>query len=71
MAGVAGVAPHFVDAHDAAYWSGKTRGYDWSKGDRIASAEFNQILWTGLVAEPYPTARSRTDLSHRSNSSIS
>jgi YVTN family beta-propeller protein len=64
----AGAGPHFADAHDAAYWSGRTKGYDWSQEDRIPSAEFNQLLWMGLAHGPYPEARSGIDLSHRASS---
>jgi hypothetical protein len=49
--------PHFADAHDAHYWADKTRGYDWSREDRIPAADFNRVLWAGLASGPYPSAR--------------
>jgi hypothetical protein len=53
----AGNEQHFADAHDAAYWAVRTKGYDWSKEDRIPSAAFNRLLWKGLTSGPYPAAR--------------
>jgi DNA-binding beta-propeller fold protein YncE len=51
-------------AHDAQYWTSATAGYDWSQEDRIDTAEFNRILWSGLFGNerPYPTERSGQDL---------
>ncbi len=44
--------------HDAAWWDAQTRGYDWSKEDRIPTAAFNRVLWTGLKGSaPYPVLR--------------
>ena len=44
--------------HDAVWWEAQTRGYDWSKEDRLPTAEFDRILWTGLKGNlPYPTIR--------------
>jgi len=58
------LAPPFHDAHPAAYWARRTRGFDWSQEDRIPTALFNQILWQGLSGgAPYPFARSRKDMS--------
>jgi DNA-binding beta-propeller fold protein YncE len=53
---------HFADAHDAHYWTAKTRGYDWSQEDKIPAAEFNHVLWNGLARGPYPAVRSGADL---------
>ncbi|HEY4114476.1 MAG TPA: bifunctional YncE family protein/alkaline phosphatase family protein [Rhizomicrobium sp.] len=44
-----GGSRRFTDAHSAAYWATKTKGYDWSKEDRIPSAAFNAVLWQGLA----------------------
>ena len=51
--------------HDAAYWSEKTAGFDFSAEDKLDSERFNQVLWNGLKGEdqPYPTERDGTDLS--------
>lgn len=49
--------------HDAHYWAQKTRGYDWSKEDRIPAVAYNRILWAGLRGNAaYPTERSGKDL---------
>ncbi|HEX8711982.1 MAG TPA: hypothetical protein VF730_08925 [Terracidiphilus sp.] len=57
-------AAEFHDAKPAGYWARQTRGFDWSKEDRIPSALFNQILWKGLTGGlPYPAARNEQDLS--------
>jgi DNA-binding beta-propeller fold protein YncE len=51
-------------AHDARYWASKTRGYDWSKEDRVPAAVYNRILWAGIAGNRnYPAARSGKDLS--------
>ncbi len=41
-------------AHPASYWTAKTRGYDWTREDRIPAIAFNEILWRGLEHTPYP-----------------
>jgi len=50
--------------HDAAYWAAKTRGFDFSIEDHINSAQFNRILWKGLMGAkvPYPKVRDGRDL---------
>jgi YVTN family beta-propeller protein len=54
----------FHVAHPAAYWARQTRGFDWSKEDRVPAVLFNQILWKGLTGgAPYPAARSGKDYS--------
>jgi YVTN family beta-propeller protein len=57
-------AVSFHESHPAAYWARRTRGYDWSKEDRIPAVLFNQVLWKGLTGgASYPAARSGKDLS--------
>jgi YVTN family beta-propeller protein len=52
--------------HDAHYWAEKTRGYDWSKEDRIPAVAYNRILWAGIKGRaPYPTERSGKDLGRK------
>jgi DNA-binding beta-propeller fold protein YncE len=54
--------------HDASYWAGKTKGFDFSAEDKVDSESFNMVLWTGLKGEsqPYPSERDGRDLSkHR------
>lgn len=58
-----------VPMHDAAYWAGKTRGFDFSTEDKLDSDSFNLVLWNGLKGEstPYPSERDGRDLrKHRS-----
>jgi DNA-binding beta-propeller fold protein YncE len=54
-----------VPAHNAAYWTEKTRGFDFSTEDKLDSESFNLILWNGLKGEgqPYPAERDGRDLS--------
>jgi YVTN family beta-propeller protein len=53
--------------HDAAYWAGKTKDFDFSAEDKVDSESFNMVLWTGLKGEsqPYPSERDGRDLSKR------
>jgi DNA-binding beta-propeller fold protein YncE len=45
-------------AKPAAWWAAKTKGFDWSKEDRVPADRFNHILWEGLKGdEPYPATR--------------
>ena len=42
--------------HDAMYWDRVTRGFDFSEADQVPPAQFNQVLWKGLMGnKPYPT----------------
>jgi DNA-binding beta-propeller fold protein YncE len=52
-------------AHDAAYWTEKTRGFDFSAEDKLDTESFNLILWNGIKGEgqPYPIERDGRDLS--------
>ncbi len=34
--------------HDAAWWTARTKGYDWSSEDRIPTQAYNRLLWEGL-----------------------
>ncbi len=44
--------------HDAAWWAEKTKGFDFTKEDRIDAGRFNRVLWEGLMGDrPYPTRR--------------
>jgi YVTN family beta-propeller protein len=51
-------------AHDAAYWTGVTRGFDFSQEDKLDSESFNLVLWNGLRQDgaPYPMERTGVDL---------
>jgi hypothetical protein len=48
--------------HDAQYWAEKTRGFDFSKEDRVPAELYNKVLWEGLkgTAAPVTTERSET-----------
>jgi hypothetical protein len=55
-------------SHDAVYWAGKTKDFDFSAEDKLDSESFNMVLWKGLKGEsqPYPSERNGRDLSkHR------
>jgi len=53
--------PH--PTHDAAYWAAATKGMDFSKEDLVDGAQFNRILWQGLMGlKPYPATPSGLDL---------
>ncbi len=53
--------------HDAAYWAAATNGLDFSVEDNLNGADYNHILWRGLmVGKPYPDTQSGRNLrSHR------
>jgi len=49
--------------HDAKYWARVTRGMDFTTEDRLDPADFNHILWKGLMGnKPYPAAPTGMDL---------
>jgi hypothetical protein len=53
-----GAASAVHPRHDAAYWTQRTRGFDFSAEDRLNAAVYNRVLWTGTVGErPYPATR--------------
>src|SRR4029077_15724636 len=58
------VTPISAPRHDAAYWSGKTQGFDFTAEDKLDSSAFNLVLWNGLKDEgqPYPSERDGRDL---------
>ncbi|PYU19656.1 MAG: hypothetical protein DMG32_24010 [Acidobacteria bacterium] len=39
---------------DAAYWTAKTEGMDFSAEDRADTPRFNRILWSGLMGDAVP-----------------
>jgi len=50
--------PMITPQHDAAYWDAVTVGFDFSEADQVPPAQFNRVLWTGLMGgKPYPTPR--------------
>jgi hypothetical protein len=49
--------PIIQPKHDAAYWDAVTAGFDFSEADQVPPAQFNRVLWTGLMgSKPYPAA---------------
>jgi DNA-binding beta-propeller fold protein YncE len=49
--------------HTAAYWAKVTEGMDFSMEDKVDGAQFNRILWKGLMGDkPYPSTPSGVDL---------
>jgi hypothetical protein len=49
--------------HDGAYWANVTKQFDFSGEDRLDSAAYNKILWTGTMGEAaYPDLRSGANL---------
>jgi YVTN family beta-propeller protein len=49
--------------HDARWWAEQTKGMDFSVEDKLPTAKFNRVLWTGTMGNtPYPTARTGADL---------
>ncbi len=50
--------PVVHSTHDAAYWDAVTAGFDFSQADQVPPAQFNRVLWTGLMGgRPYPALR--------------
>jgi len=52
--------------HDGAWWSAQTKGFDFSKEDRVDAGRYNLIVWKGVMGEsiPYPQTRSGLNLRH-------
>ena len=57
--------PDIQPTHDAAYWARVTRGFDFSEADRVPPDLYNEVLWAGMMHEPYPTHRSGVYLGRR------
>jgi YVTN family beta-propeller protein len=52
--------------HDGAWWSEQTKGFDFSREDRVDADRYNRIVWKGVMGEgvPYPQGRSGQNLRH-------
>ncbi|MEI7893555.1 MAG: hypothetical protein WCI05_10710, partial [Myxococcales bacterium] len=49
--------------HDAKYWARVTKGMDFSSEDRFDFAQYNRILWRGLMGnKAYPATPTGLDL---------
>ena len=45
------------------YWARVTKGMDFSDADRVDPADFNRILWKGMMGNrPYPAVPTKLDL---------
>src|SRR5262249_61768760 len=52
--------PMIRPQHDAAYWDAVTVGFDFSQADQVPPAQFNRVLWAGLMGDrPYPALRGK------------
>jgi YVTN family beta-propeller protein len=50
--------PLITPKHDAAYWDAVTAGFNFSEADQVPPAQFNRVLWNGLMGgRPYPALR--------------
>jgi len=53
--------PDITPKHDAVYWTKVTAGFDFSEADQVPVAQFNKVLWAGLMGDkPYPALRGQT-----------
>jgi YVTN family beta-propeller protein len=51
--------PAIRPLHGATYWAAATKGFDFSKEDRIQPDLFNRVLWRGVMGnKPYPGTHS-------------
>ncbi|HUX73014.1 MAG TPA: beta-propeller fold lactonase family protein [Steroidobacteraceae bacterium] len=56
--------PEWHDIHNAAWWTAKTKGYDWRQEDKIPAVAYDHILWQGMMpGKGYP-GRTGFDYSH-------
>ncbi|HET8890293.1 MAG TPA: beta-propeller fold lactonase family protein [Candidatus Angelobacter sp.] len=64
VAPMAAETPVVEPIHDAAYWTEKTRNFDFTAEDKLDSESFNIVLWKGLKGEsqPYPSERDGRNL---------
>jgi YVTN family beta-propeller protein len=50
--------PNIKPLHSAEYWDKVTAGFDFSEADQVPTAQFNRVLWKGLMgSKPYPAIR--------------
>jgi hypothetical protein len=53
--------PMITPQHSAAYWAEVTAGFDFSEADQVPPAQFNRVLWAGLMGnKPYPVLRGQS-----------
>jgi hypothetical protein len=50
--------PNIKPKQSAEYWARVTAGFDFSEADQVPPAQFNRVLWAGLMgSKPYPALR--------------
>ncbi|MPZ21427.1 MAG: beta-propeller fold lactonase family protein [Luteitalea sp.] len=60
--------PTVTPKHDAAYWEKVTAGFDFSEADQVPTAQFNRVLWKGLMGDkPYPIPRNKVSATREEN----
>jgi hypothetical protein len=53
--------PNIEPRHGAEYWDRVTAGFNCSEADQVPTAQFNRLLWAGLMgSRPYPALRGQT-----------
>src|SRR5262245_29558171 len=54
--------PIITPKHNAAYWDRVTAKFDFSEADQVPPAQFNRVLWAGMMGnKPYPAVRGRSN----------
>ena len=51
--------PDLKPTHNAKYWAGKTRGFDFSAEDQVPADLYNKILWEGIKGTRAPVPQTR------------
>ena len=51
--------PDLKPTHNAKYWAGKTRGFDFSVEDNVPADRYNRILWVGMKGTRPPVPHSQ------------
>jgi YVTN family beta-propeller protein len=50
--------PNIKPRHSAAYWDKVTAGFNFAEADQVPTAQFNKVLWQGLMGnKPHPAPR--------------
>jgi hypothetical protein len=52
--------PDLKPTHDAQFWAEKTKGFDFSKEDRVPAELYNRILWEGLKGTSAPALKDQS-----------
>ena len=49
---------NYTPLRSVAWWAEQTKGFNFSGEDRIPAAQFNKVIWQGIMGDkPYPTLR--------------